>query len=191
MLFLFYFQVLRLWHLQDRTFKRPIAELRLQLNCAEANKTPLHGACADLLVRLVSDSLTETAYMASVCEIGSSLTSSDVGFVMRVHGFNDKLLKLFLILLERMMEFRGRTEPTLPEAIKDGRFDLCLETYRRACINMGIKASNLSSSARVRGLRPTTWSANQKVSTWHAMVLLNICVLIAQFHNLSLSAQSH
>jgi nardilysin len=155
---------LKLWHLQDRTFKRPIAELRLQLNCAEANKTPLHGACADLLVHLVSDALTETAYMASVCELGSSLGANDGGFGLRVHGFDDKLITLFVDLFELLMSFRGRTDCTLPEAIQDGRFEACLETYRRQCSNGGMKSGKLSSKTRVLCLRPTSWSANQKVS---------------------------
>jgi hypothetical protein len=156
-------KTLKLWHLQDRTFKRPIAELRLQLNCAEANKTPLHGACSDLLVHLVSDALTETAYMASVCELGSSMASSDGGFALRIHGFDDKLLILFLRMFELLMSFRGRADGTLPDAIQDGRFDLCLETYRRQCINGGMKASKLSTDLRVRCLRQTSWSPNQKV----------------------------
>lgn len=156
-------KMLKLWHLQDRTFKRPIAEFRVLLHCAEANKTPLHGACADLLVHLVSDALTETAYLASVCELGSSLAAHDGGFSMRVHGFDDKLLDLFSVMLELLVEFRGRDDGSLPDVIKDGRFELCLETYRRQCINGGMKASKLATSVRIRCLRPTSWSSNQKV----------------------------
>ena len=112
--------MLKLWHLQDRRFKRPIAELRVLLHCANANKTPLHGACADLLVHLISDALTEVAYLASVCELGSSLAANDGGFSMRVHGFDDKLLDLFSVMLDLLMEFRGKDDGSLPEGIKDG-----------------------------------------------------------------------
>jgi nardilysin len=157
--------MLKLWHLQDRTFKRPIAEFRLLLHCAEANKTPLHGACADLLVHLVSDALTETAYLASVCDLGSSLSANDGGFSMRVHGFDDKLLELFSVMFKAVMEFRGRDDGSLPDAIKDGRFEACLETYRRQCGNAGMKASKLATSMRIRCLRPNSWSSHQKVRT--------------------------
>lgn len=158
------FQLLKLWHLQDRSFKRPTAELRLQFNCANANKSPLHLVCADLLVHLVSDALTETAYLASVCELGSSLSVNDSGLAMRVHGFDDKLLDLFFIMFDLLMEFRGRSDCKLPETIQEGRFELCVQSYKRQCANSGMKAGKLVSGLRVRCLRPTTWSANKKVS---------------------------
>eukprot|EP00934_Nitzschia_sp_Nitz4_P008589 Nitzschia sp. Nitz4//scaffold226_size53432//33390//40437//NITZ4_006704-RA/size53432-augustus-gene-0.57-mRNA-1//1//CDS//3329542760//8579//frame0 len=156
-------QTLKLWHLQDRTFKRPIADLRLQLNC-EANKTPLHKACADLLVYLVCDALTETAYMASVCELSSALSSNDGGFYMRVHGFDDKLLDLFLVLFDFFFAFRGLpSTDAFPEGVKEGRFPICLESYRRDCANAGLKAGKLVGNIRVRCLRPNCWSSNQKL----------------------------
>lgn len=154
---------MKLWHLQDRTFKRPTAELRLQLNCADANKSPLHAACADILVYLISDTLTETAYLASVCELGSSLSVNDGGLAMRVHGFDDKLLDLFKTMFDLLMDFRGRDTPNLPDNIEDGRFELCLQAYRRQCANSGMKAGKLASELRVRCLRPTSWSSKKKV----------------------------
>jgi nardilysin len=160
-------KLLKLWHLQDRVFKRPIAELRLCLYCAEANKTPVHSACADLLVRLVLDVMTETTYMASMCELGTSFYVNDSGFTLRVHGFDDKLLSLFLIIFELLLSFRGHhdkpEELALPNEIESRRFDLCLETYRRQCINGGMQASKLVSDSRVRCLRPTLWSSNEKL----------------------------
>lgn len=155
---------LKLWHLQDRTFKRPIAEFRLFMHCAEAAKTPLHSACGDLFVHLISDALTAVAYLASVCELGSSMGSSDGGFSMRVHGFDDKLLDLFTVMFDLVMKFRGRVDGTLPEEIKVGRFELCLESYIRQCSNSGMKASKLANDVRLRCIRPNSWSSRQKVS---------------------------
>lgn len=174
-------QLLKLWHLQDRTFKRPIAEFRVQLHCAEANKTPLHSACGDLLVHLVCDALTETAYLASVCELGSYLSTNDGGFYMRVHGFDDKLLDLFDTIFEVFMQFRGRSDGSLPESIRSERFDLCLETYRRQCINSGMKAAALATNLRINCLRPTSWSSQQKVkfsSRPHRLILIFFSYLI-------------
>ena len=153
-----------MWHLQDRTFKRPIAELRLLLHCGQANKSPLHSACSSLLIMLVSDAMTETAYMASVCELGSSIVVNDGGFSLRVHGFDDKLLSLFLNIFGLFLKFRDRPDPTtLPEEIEEKRFDLVLESFRRNCTNTAMKASKLASGIRVACLRPTTWSSTQKV----------------------------
>ena len=112
---------------------------------------------------LVSDALTEVSYMASVCELGSYLSANDGGASLQVHGFDDKLISLFLCMFELLMGFRGQTAGTLPESIQDGRFDLSLETYRRRCKNCGMKASALATSLRVRCLRPTSWSPDEKV----------------------------
>ena len=102
---------LKLWHLQDRKFKRPIAELRFRLICAYGNVSPLHRACADLLVHLCADAVTEVSYMASVCDLSSNISNSDSGFSIRVHGFDDKLLTLFVELLSVLLSFRDRASP--------------------------------------------------------------------------------
>jgi secreted Zn-dependent insulinase-like peptidase len=154
-----------LWHLQDRNFRRPIAELRLQIHC-EAAKTPLHEACMDVLVYLVSDALTETAYLASVCELGSSLSSNECGLALRVNGFDDKLLDLFTAMWQLLLRFRGRSASAgLPDGICASRFEACLEVYRRTCSNSGLRASALSKDVRIRCLRPTSWSTAQKVTS--------------------------
>ncbi len=158
-------QVLKFWHLQDRKFKRPIAELRINIICAAANKTPFHRACADFFVSLIHDTVTETCYLASVCELGSSIESTDVGFTIRVHGFDDKLLALFKLIVRVVFSFRGRDgETELPDSIKEGRFEACLEVMRRKYANHGLKASKLCSDVRLRCLRPSMWSSHSKVS---------------------------
>jgi secreted Zn-dependent insulinase-like peptidase len=154
---------LKLWHLQDRVFKRPIADLRLQLNCADANKSPLHSACADILVSLVLDSVIEISYMASVCDLNSSISSNESGFAVRAEGFDDKLLSLFMVVLESLLKFRNRSvDGTLPEGFTKKRFYLILESYRRSCMNCGMRARSLSSDIRVLCLRPGSFSTNQK-----------------------------
>ena len=98
--------------------------MRINIICANANRTPLHRACADFFVRLTHDAITETSYLASVCELGCSVESTDVGFAVRVHGFDDKLLELFKLIVSVIFSFRGRhDESELPETIKEGRFE--------------------------------------------------------------------
>jgi nardilysin len=101
--------------------------------------------------------------MASVCEIGSAFSSNDGGFALRVNGFDDKLLSLFLILLETILKFRNSDLKDLPDTISRQQFDITLEKYRRSCHNAGMKAQNLGSNARVRCLRPGSFSARQRV----------------------------
>lgn len=71
-----------------------VGEIRLKINMFSANKTPLYKACAELLAIILHDVTTETCYLASVCEIGNQIEATDVGFTIRVHGFDDKLLEL-------------------------------------------------------------------------------------------------
>jgi hypothetical protein len=159
-------QELKLWHLQDRKFKRPIAELRLRLICVGACMTPLHQACSDLLVSLSADAVTETSYLASVCELGSSISNGDLGFNLRVHGFDDKLLNLFMEIFNVLLSFRGRSASDgLPERIQDGRFEACHEVLMRKYENSGLKASHLAGTVRVRCLCPLTWSSHEKVNS--------------------------
>ena len=153
-----------MWHLQDRSFHRPIAELRVAVFTAKSNETPLHRACSELIVQLVHDALTETVYMASLAELGTTIESSESGFGFRVHGFDDQLLGLFATVFQKLLGFRGRSaEGGLPDGIANDRFDACLEMIRRKYENAGMEAARLSSSVRVRCLCPGTWSTDQRV----------------------------
>ena len=154
---------MKLWHLQDRKFKRPTAELRLKFASQNANKTPLHRACAELLTRVIHDATTETSYLADVCELGNSLRATDFGFTLRINGFDDKLLKLTEAMLKVVFSFNTDSSD-LPDGVCTNRFAACLETIRRKYNNDGMKASSLCSDVRLRCIGPTIWSANAKVS---------------------------
>ena len=160
-------QLLKVWHLQDRKFKRPIAELRLQITCSSANKTPLHRACADLLAILLHDVTTETSYMASVCELGCEIQSNDLGFGIRVYGFDDKVLTLLSVLLSTLLTFKSSDDSGLPPTVKSNRFNANLEVLRRQYSNAGMKASKLCANVRLRCIRQTTWSSNAKRESIH------------------------
>jgi nardilysin len=163
----------KIWHAQDYKFQRPIAELRILIRCENVNKSPLERACADLMANLWQDALVETSYLAAVCELGSELNSTDVGFVIRVHGFDDKLLYLTKEILSMFCSFRvsSTSSNVLPNTIKPDRFDACLEVLRRSYTNAGLNASKLCTSIRLRCIRPTIWSSYSKLEA-----LTTICV---------------
>ena len=93
------------------------------------------------------------------------MESTDVGLTVRVHGFDDKLLELFKLIVSVIFSFRGQQgKSELPESIKEGRFESCLEVMRRKYANHGLKASKLCSDVRLRCLRPSMWSSHSKVS---------------------------
>ena len=95
-------QILKLWYLHDRKFLRPTGEFRLRIACGNANKTPLDKACAELLTILIHDATTETSYLASVCELGNEIEATDVGFNLRIHGFDDKILDLTVSIFDKL-----------------------------------------------------------------------------------------
>lgn len=163
MLFI-YMQTLKLWYLQDRKFHRPIAELRLRLICPNSNRSPLQRAVSDLFVVLCGDAILETTYMASVCELYSSIRSNDTGFSISVSGFDDKLLDLAEETLNACLSFRCVSNETLlPSIIKPGRFDASLESLLRSYRNSGMKSSKQVTDIRLQCLRPTMWSAHAKL----------------------------
>lgn len=149
--------------MQDRKFKRPIAEFRLRFICAEANKTPFHKAAADLLTALIRDAATETCYLADVCELGSSISATDAGFSVRLCGFDHKLLKLASYFLKLIFSFRDGDTGRLPPSIKEGRFEACLEVLLRRYGNAGMRASSFATDIRIMSIMPKVWPASSKV----------------------------
>ena len=138
------------------------------LVCPESNKNPLYRACSDLLVNIWQDAVTEISYQASLAELGSSISISDKGFLLRVHGFDHKLLGLAKEILSVLLSFVGRNSTDgLPATVKEGRFDACLEVLRRRYANSGMQASSLSTGIRLLCLRNTTWSIRSKVRYYY------------------------
>jgi len=163
---------LKVWHLQDRKFKRPLGDLRIKVDCDGLNDSALNQACMNLFCRLCADALTETCYLASVCELGSSLYTTETGFGIRVHGFDHKLLELAKEVLALVMSFRGREgRSDLPPAIKEGRFDACLESLLRKYKNYGMNASSFCTGLRLLCLRPSHMTSNSKLKAIHGITI--------------------
>lgn len=161
-----------LWHLHDRKFKRPIADLRIKVECEGMNGSAINQACMELFCKLCTDALTETCYLASVCELGSSIHPTETGFSIRVHGFDQNLLSLARVVLDVAMSFRGRDgELGLPSSIKDERFGACLEVQLRKYANAGMDASGFTTSLRLLCLRPSVKSSFSKMKALQGITI--------------------
>jgi len=171
-------QILKLWFLQDRKFKRPIGELRIKIACANANKTPLHKACAELMALLLHDASTELCYLASVCELHNEIQTTDVGFALRIHGFDDKIPALAKAMLSMLFSFCSDI-PELPESINEHRFEACLEILRRRYRNSGMNAGSLCSNIRLRCLRSNLWSSTEKLNSVETLTMKEFMVTMA------------
>lgn len=182
---------LKMWWLQDRNFRRPISDLRLQFNCVNANRTPLHRACADLFVNLCQDSLKESIYLAEMCELWLSIESSEVGFTFRLHGFHDKLLDLFCIVIRFVLSFRSNHE-SLPNGVTKDRLEACLEVLSRKYKNSGMTTASLSRDLRLQILRPTLWSPNKLLKALNTVSLQSFVATISSiFENFAVEAFFH
>lgn len=158
-------KLLKLWWLQDRKFKRPVAELRLKITSPNSNIDPLHCACSELLSLLWRDAVTEVSYQASLGGLEFSNGDVSEGFTLRVDGFDDKLQHLTSKLLTILLSFAGKKNlQGLPSTIKEGRFEACLEILKRRYSNTGMQASEMSTDIRLECLIKNLWSVNTKVS---------------------------
>ena len=184
--------VLKMWWLQDRKFKRPITEFRIQVTCpAIIVQEPLHRACTDLLRKLCADALMETVYLAEMCELECTIDATDTGFYFRFYGFDDKLLDLFTTAMTLFLSFTKVTD-TLPEAIAIDRFQVCLEILQRQYKNSGTSSSSLSNGLRLRAIRPTIYSSSEKMKALDGITIKSFCQTISSiFESFSVEAFMH
>lgn len=159
---------LRLWWLQDSKYQRPITALRLQIVCQKANKDPFYAAVADLLVSLASDALTETAYLAEMCELYSSIESTDTGFELRFEGYNEKLPTLAMETLECV--FRFRIQCSMCPSVR-ARYETCLKALKRRYRNANLKVSDFARNVRIEAIRTSLSSSNEKL---HALSSITV-----------------
>ena len=147
----------RLFHLQDRLFNRPNTELRLKVMTSLNRMSALECTVADILVRVIADSLTETTYLASLCDLEYRIEAckSDGYFGFRFYGFNDKLFTLSSFVLGKFLAFRDSPSLELPEFVEESRFSSLLESQKRSYENLFMNASSFSSELRVRSLMHT------------------------------------
>jgi len=158
---------LRLRHLQDRIFKRPVSDIRLKFYISSQYSTsPLHLACMDLLHSLVDDASTETVYAASVCELFYSICANQSGFNLRFHGFSQKLNDLASYVLDVFLSFRGGEKS---RSAADARFDVVLQNLRRSYKNDGISVDEHCSDARVASLIKGKVSAEELLDALEGM----------------------
>lgn len=167
---------IKLWHLQDRKFHRPVADLRIGVECDGVGDSALKQGCLELFCRLCADALVETCYLASTSELGSSISPNDTGFSIRVCGFDDKLLHLAKTVLSVVTSFREKS--VLPSTIKEGRFDACLESLLRGYRNSGMKSSGFVTTLRLLCLRPSIKSAASKLQAMEGIGIQRFCSIM-------------
>ena len=76
------------------------------------------NTCADLCVLLCQDSITETSYLAEVCELRCLIGVIAIGFTIHANGFDHKLIDLVGEILRLLFSFSGESPEYLPPRIQ-------------------------------------------------------------------------
>ncbi|CAN0317766.1 unnamed protein product, partial [Ectocarpus sp. 8 AP-2014] len=131
-----------LWHLQDRTFGQPRAEIYLKVVTPVANESERSAALCELVVRLVNDSLTEYSYDAYVAELSYHVKATDAGFQqIHVYGFDHKAPLMLREVLKRLLDLGSHLE--------EGPLSVQLEALIRGYHNTNMKPGRHVSNVRL------------------------------------------
>ncbi|KAF8643775.1 hypothetical protein AX16_008794 [Volvariella volvacea WC 439] len=91
-----------LWHKKDDQFWVPKAYFVADVRSLITNSSPRASVLTRLYLDLVTDSLSELSYAASLAGLGYNLAPQPSGFILSVHGYNDKLEALVRAVQEKI-----------------------------------------------------------------------------------------
>eukprot|EP00299_Pterocystis_sp_00344_P012987 c6309_g1_i2.p1 GENE.c6309_g1_i2~~c6309_g1_i2.p1 ORF type:complete len:1070 (+),score=298.83 c6309_g1_i2:198-3212(+) len=144
-----------LWYLQDTVFRVPKAVVRV-IAFTERFLTTLDGAVLlDLYVKLVSDSMNHTAYLANLAGLELEVAVNQTGFLdITFHGFHDKLA-LLVTALSQHLSLPHLTEP---------RVALFCEELGKDYSNALLKPLKHADNLRLRVLKRNELQIEDKLS---------------------------
>lgn len=108
---------IRVWHKLDDRFGLPKANVFFVLRNPLINATPLTSIKTRMLIELISDSLVEYSYDASLAGLSYMLDSQDQSLALSLSGYNDKIPVLARSILEKLANFQ--VDPRRFELVKD------------------------------------------------------------------------
>lgn len=94
----------QIWFKQDDQFEVPKGTIELFFHLPPSNNDPVSWLYTILYCQLVEDSLDNIHYYASIVGLGFLLRPWRDGFVLKVHGYNDKLPLLLYKVIDKMIE---------------------------------------------------------------------------------------
>ena len=143
------------WHFVDSRFNTPKAAIIIRITSPVACASPLAAAMQELTCKLLRDGLNESLYLASMAELSCSIKTIDIGFQISISGFSDKIFTLAELVIKRLFD---------PANFLDSSaFGREAELLVRELRNVGLKASQSASSARLLSLKPSMHSAGSKL----------------------------
>lgn len=120
---------MRVWHKLDDRFGLPKANVFFVLRNPLINATPATSIKTRMLIELISDSLVEYSYDASLAGLSYMLDSQDQSLALSLSGYNDKIPVLARSILEKLANFQ----------IDPRRFELVQDRVKRSYQNFAIE----------------------------------------------------
>ncbi|SPO45716.1 related to STE23 - Metalloprotease involved in a-factor processing [Moesziomyces antarcticus] len=120
---------MRVWHKLDDRFGLPKANVFLVLRNPLINATPSTSVKTRMFVELISDSLVEYSYDASLAGLSYMLDTQDQSLALSLAGYNDKIPVLARSILEKLANFQ----------IDPRRFELVKDRVKRSYENFAIE----------------------------------------------------
>lgn len=146
---------LQLWLDTDGSFTTPKANIAVELLVPNGLVSLRDGSFAQLLVRLLSDEMTESTYPALLAGLNVGLTATSSGFAITIGGYNDKQPEFLAFVLDRVL--------TAP--LSQARFTTIKQSLVRDLQNTTKdKPYNQALTALNNTLLDASWSAEQQAA---------------------------
>lgn len=147
----------KLWHKQDRAFRLPHANVTFLIYCPRTYSDARGASLTDLFCRVVMDLLNETLYLASMADLDASVRKVRYGVELSLNGYNDKMPRLLLHVLERL------ADPSLPA----DRVAVAREELLRWYTDRRVKPLSHAKYERLLCLQNTNWTLEELSSAAH------------------------
>ncbi|XP_046397980.1 nardilysin [Ischnura elegans] len=166
---------LELWFKQDLKFRLPQVHCCFYFISPIALSSPQTLCMQDMFVCLLKQQLVEEVYPADMAGLSFEIKTYDLGFILKVYGFHDKLPLLLETIIQKMMVFGKNLSEELFEAMKKKQLQAYYNTF--------LKPKDLARDVYLSLLRQTYWNNVEKHS---ALCQVTSKVLVEFVENLLL-----
>ncbi|XVE61130.1 hypothetical protein DITRI_Ditri06bG0014900 [Diplodiscus trichospermus] len=144
----------KLWYKPDTMFSMPKAFVRIEFNCPHTRKSAEDEVLAGFFVRLLKDYLKDQqVYQARVAGHYYAVARTEIGFLVTVFGYNDKLNILLKAVIDTIANFEVNTD----------RFCIIKEMKTNAMYNHKVKEpSSLASEYSSLIMKDIEWPWKDK-----------------------------
>lgn len=144
------------WFRKDQKFKLPMAMYYFYLVTGDSTKSAKNYVLLDMYVNLLSFSIAEEAYPATIANIVHSFTTMEKGIVVRTWGFNEKVPKLIDLIAKYIKNLNDHINEDMFKAVK--------ETVQKYYYNKLLKPSGLAKDLRLKLLINNYWTPVDRYS---------------------------